>query len=304
MVLKRGRHFLPFLWTLSSSNHKTGSTGNVSEYFQARSSREQCREKEDSVWVCCAVKFMFSLWGWGAGVWIVPFSFHMPIKKRWGSRNNLAQASFCIWGNGGQRGNLLNRLWGEALTPPPSPSCIFVLLSLPKLLHMLPGPILWEGKATSKGNAAFLQGHCESLASGRTYLKSLRNILKLSRLGTRPSFALSFHRLIEFLDLNFSRFSQSVLFASSEALQSQHRLMPQTQSEDSGRCGSRAVSKTLRGLSRKRCPGKTPPTEHSPRAWHWEGAQTGWEDKPSTQSCGPGFHGAAWSSVQGGPLLR
>lgn len=51
---------------------------------------------------------------------------------------------------------------------------------------MLHGPDS-PGKGTSKDNAAFPQGHLESLARGPTYLKSLRNILKLSRLGIRPS---------------------------------------------------------------------------------------------------------------------
>lgn len=47
------------------------------------------------------------------------------------------QASLCIGGNGGQRGGLFNRLRGEELIPPPNPGCIFVLLSLPKRLHVL-----------------------------------------------------------------------------------------------------------------------------------------------------------------------
>jgi hypothetical protein len=87
-------------------------------------------------------------------------------------------------------------------------------------LNSFSGSVGWY-RGTFKGDADFPQGHQKSLARDRTSLQSLRSILKLSSLGKQPWFAWSFHRLIEFLDLNYSRFSQAVLFASSEVLQSQ-----------------------------------------------------------------------------------
>lgn len=101
--------------------------------------------------------------------------------------------------------------------------------------------------------------------------------MKLSGLGTRPWFALSFHRLSEFLDLNFSTFSQSVLFASSGALRSYAR-PPQARGEDSGRSGSHAGSMALQGLAGRGVLGKFPGLSMGPGLgtgkWHRLGGKT------------------------------
>lgn len=162
---------------------------------------------------------------------------------------------------------------------------------------------LWAAplcRGTSKGNTAFPQGHGESLAGGRTYLRSWRNILKLSGLGTRPWFALSFHRLIEFVDLNFSEFSQSVLFASSGALQSYAR-PPGLRVRILGGAGAMLApwpSEDLQGEEFWETE-----AEHGPWAGHWEGAPAGWEDKPSPQRAeGLGYRNQPGGQYRVNPL--
>lgn len=64
MVMKRERHFLPFLWTLSSSNHKTESTGRSLSIFNLPGIREQAGEKETYLGFVLALKVMFFFFFW------------------------------------------------------------------------------------------------------------------------------------------------------------------------------------------------------------------------------------------------
>lgn len=170
---------------------------------------------------------------------------------------------------------------------------------------------LWadcRGKGLSKGSAAFPQGHRESLARGWTYLQSLRNILKLSRLGTQPWFVLSFHRL----DLNVSRFS----FIGSPALLG---WSPRSGVRVRGGTGALLAPQPSSNWPGRRVLGNQPKCSLGPgsstgrdtdrAAWMatpWRSLQ--WEHRPSTPTrChGPEFQEPTQWSVQGNlvPCVR
>ena len=108
----------------------------------------------------CAVKFMFNFWGTVDN----SFLFSYDHKRKRGFRNNPTGPAFCIWGNQGQKREIvLQALRGRA--EPPAPSCIYVLLPL-SLNHFTCAVADSPGKVTSKGNAAFSQGRRELLARG------------------------------------------------------------------------------------------------------------------------------------------
>lgn len=73
------------------------------------------------MWVWCAVKVMLNAGGVGRmGEWRVPFYFHMPVKKKDRVSEIVpCKPSFCIWGNGGQKRELVEQAVRGRAAPPP-----------------------------------------------------------------------------------------------------------------------------------------------------------------------------------------
>lgn len=123
MVLQRRRHFLPFLWTLSSSNHKTESTGNISEHFQTRGSREHAGRRETLGLLRAGLAARQNLRSTCRGG-AVDSSFFFSYARTEDGFQEPSQAGF-IWHMRKCRSKraLVKQARGE-LMPPPNPSCI------------------------------------------------------------------------------------------------------------------------------------------------------------------------------------